>query len=507
MMSYSKPDRRNILKDQARQRSRTENDEDIRSTNGSSSGSILPMEEALPTMLAYPSFRYYSPGEAQRKSGTKKDFLGIEDFVEEEELELAASTCPTKEYYATLKEHLTEQQWHEIGQGPFPYGASNDVDVMINQLTALLGYRLKELLLSGQSSRIPIQTQLDMLTPDVEGKGPDLIPQLWENLRAYVDRIAAGYNQVFFHSVEHCTHVTIGMNKLLSMLVRPDEMEYPTKIPQKGGGDSEDIVSPVDNDELTKSPNLRPFRRRRSTLMHVPINEQALTLQQPEKREDDSKGSAPSSNRRQGFKARFSRKSTGDLTADFENSNTDGDQNTRSIVDQVTFGIGTDAMLRFALLFSALVHDVAHQGVPNATLVEEEDDLAILHNDISVAEQTSLQVAFSTLNLHEFALLKSAIMPTKEVRKKFRKLVIDLVLVTDISNPERMQINKSKWKEAFMDDTEEQINDRQVANQNQIDNGESVAAHTHKETKEAVERRRHTMYASKISRRQLQNAR
>jgi len=66
-----------------------------------------------------------------------------------------------------------------------------------------------------------------------------------------------------------------------------------------------------------------------------------------------------------------------------------------------------------------------------------------------VAEQHSLQTAFSVLQEEQFALLKEAIMPTPQVRKTFRKYVIQLVLATDISNPERMQICRSKWAEAF----------------------------------------------------------
>jgi len=54
------------------------------------------------------------------------------------------------------------------------------------------------------------------------------------------------------------------------------------------------------------------------------------------------------------------------------------------IAEKATYGISSNPLLRFALLFSALIHDVAHKGVPNATLIDEEDELAILHNDISV---------------------------------------------------------------------------------------------------------------------------
>jgi hypothetical protein len=120
-----------------------------------------------------------------------------------------------------------------------------------------------------------------------------------------------------------------------------------------------------------------------------------------------------------------------------------------------TYGIKCDPLAQFAFLFSALIHDVDHTGISNRQLVLESDDLAVLYNDQSVAEQRSLAVAFSTLKQPEYAELKDVIFKnlvsdaTDKDFFRFRKLVIDLVLATDIASPERTQIVKSKWKEAF----------------------------------------------------------
>lgn len=75
--------------------------------------------------------------------------------------------------------------------------------------------------------------------------------------------------------------------------------------------------------------------------------------------------------------------------------------------------------------------------------------MAILHNDVSVTEQNSLQLAFSLLQKEDFQLLKRCIGPTPEERKLFRKKVIGMVMVTDISDQERLQIVKSRWNAAF----------------------------------------------------------
>ena len=118
---------------------------------------------------------------------------------------------------------------------------------------------------------------------------------------------------------------------------------------------------------------------------------------------------------------------------------------------QKTFGLKSDPLSHLALLFSALVHDVEHQGVPNRQLVLESDSLALLYNDQSVAEQRSLAIAFAELRKECYHNLCNVMFDDVEDYRRFRKTVIDLVLTTDIASPERTQVVKSKWKEAFGD--------------------------------------------------------
>jgi len=122
-----------------------------------------------------------------------------------------------------------------------------------------------------------------------------------------------------------------------------------------------------------------------------------------------------------------------------------------------TYGLRKDALGHLAMLFSALIHDVEHKGVPNRQLQKEHDPLAVLYNDQSVAEQRSLHVGFSTLLQPEYKLLRQTLFGLKSSEDEldsdaywyFRKVVIDLVLNTDIASPERTQLSKSKFKEAF----------------------------------------------------------
>jgi hypothetical protein len=117
----------------------------------------------------------------------------------------------------------------------------------------------------------------------------------------------------------------------------------------------------------------------------------------------------------------------------------------------LTFGFKDDPLMQFALLFAAMIHDVEHQGIPNRQLGIENDVLAIQYNDQSIAEHRSLYIAFSELLKPDYKDLRSVIFPEMDDYRRFRKAVVNLVLTTDIASPERTQIGKSKWKEAFGD--------------------------------------------------------
>lgn len=60
-----------------------------------------------------------------------------------------------------------------------------------------------------------------------------------------------------------------------------------------------------------------------------------------------------------------------------------------------TYGITSDPLTQFACVFSALIHDVDHSGVPNAQLIKENDHLAQYYKNKSVAEQNSVYVTFN----------------------------------------------------------------------------------------------------------------
>lgn len=86
----------------------------------------------------------------------------------------------------------------------------------------------------------------------------------------------------------------------------------------------------------------------------------------------------------------------------------------------------------YATIFAALIHDIEHLGVFNSTLTSNRHELAILYNDQSVAEMRSLNIGLNYL--YDFDILNNL---SENELKDFRKLVIDLVLSTDIVDPIR----------------------------------------------------------------------
>ena len=62
-----------------------------------------------------------------------------------------------------------------------------------------------------------------------------------------------------------------------------------------------------------------------------------------------------------------------------------------------TFGITSDPLTQFGILFSALIHDCDHQGISNNQLIKEQAPIAEKYKGKSVAEQNSVDMAWDLL--------------------------------------------------------------------------------------------------------------
>ncbi len=137
--------------------------------------------------------------------------------------------------------------------------------------------------------------------------------------------------------------------------------------------------------------------------------------------------------------------------------------------------ISTNPMVHLALVLTALIHDVEHQGVGNKQLVNENDPLALKYKGKSVAENNSLDVSASLLQHDAFHHLRQSMFGECEdiskyfslgdvndtlvynviernleaLKSLFHQISHDVIMATDISCPLRLEKGKLKWMQAF----------------------------------------------------------
>ena len=96
--------------------------------------------------------------------------------------------------------------------------------------------------------------------------------------------------------------------------------------------------------------------------------------------------------------------------------------------------------------------DTDHTGLPNAQLVKDGTDLAKNFDNKSVAEQNSVHIGWEMLMDPQFERLRKCIYQTNVERKRFRQLVINSVLATDIADREINEHRQRKWDRAFKEE-------------------------------------------------------
>ncbi|KAL3944053.1 MAG: hypothetical protein SGBAC_001881 [Bacillariaceae sp.] len=136
------------------------------------------------------------------------------------------------------------------------------------------------------------------------------------------------------------------------------------------------------------------------------------------------------------------------------------DDDIEAALHDKTYGITSDPLTQFAVVLSALVHDVDHPGIPNSQLTKEGTRLAELYRDKSVAEQNSVDLAWTLLMEGNFKNLRKTIYHSEAEFKRFRALLVNTVLATDIMDKELGSLRKDRWNKAF---NEEVVEDQMKA--------------------------------------------
>lgn len=88
-----------------------------------------------------------------------------------------------------------------------------------------------------------------------------------------------------------------------------------------------------------------------------------------------------------------------------------------------------DPLHMMACYSAAVMHDFEHGGLTNDFLVNSLDNLAVRYNDRSPLENHHLAAAFTIMRTSDYNFIGS--LPKAEF-EKFRKIVIELVLATDM---------------------------------------------------------------------------
>ena len=112
-------------------------------------------------------------------------------------------------------------------------------------------------------------------------------------------------------------------------------------------------------------------------------------------------------------------------------------------------GLASDPLAQFSLVFASLVHDVDHLGVSNQQLIKEGSPIASLYRNQSVAEQNSVDISWWLMMTPNFAQLRTAIYANGSEMQRFRQIMVNTIIATDIMDRD-MKIHRDRcWKQAF----------------------------------------------------------
>ncbi|CAJ1964614.1 unnamed protein product [Cylindrotheca closterium] len=130
-----------------------------------------------------------------------------------------------------------------------------------------------------------------------------------------------------------------------------------------------------------------------------------------------------------------------------------------------TYGITSDPMTQFSVILAALVHDLDHLGVSNFQLIKEDHKLAHIFKNKSVAEQNSIVLAWDTLMHPRFCEFRRTIYATPFELERFRQLMANTVLATDIFDKQLQTLRRNRWEMSFSgpkpitrDETKDNVN-------------------------------------------------
>lgn len=87
-------------------------------------------------------------------------------------------------------------------------------------------------------------------------------------------------------------------------------------------------------------------------------------------------------------------------------------------------------------------------------LIKEKPHIGVLYNNQSVAEQNSVDLAWELLMEPSYEELQKCIYSSDAELRRFRQLVVNVVMATDIFDKDMTAVRNNRWKKAFHRDQE-----------------------------------------------------
>jgi len=87
--------------------------------------------------------------------------------------------------------------------------------------------------------------------------------------------------------------------------------------------------------------------------------------------------------------------------------------------------------------------------VPNGQLIKEDLPVAQRFKGQSVAEQNSIDVAWKLLQLPKYKELRACLFQTDEEVQRFRQVIVNAVIATDIFDKDLKSLREDRWDKAF----------------------------------------------------------
>ena len=82
-------------------------------------------------------------------------------------------------------------------------------------------------------------------------------------------------------------------------------------------------------------------------------------------------------------------------------------------------------------------------------LIQEAPEMANIYSNKSIAEQNSVDLAWELLMQDQFQDLRQLLFASERDLMRFRQMIVNVVLATDIFDKELAALRKSRWAKAF----------------------------------------------------------